>query len=295
LTTQPESQRTFVLRLSTHYIEYLRMYAFVYRHLTERLGREAVEELWSQSDLSFEDDLFSVLITTGWTNEEAESTDLRLDRKDLIERLFTPAVQGVTAEEATSFLLGIGPFRQLDATFRNLAVQRAATTYEALHLLVHGLANFAEAAIDRFGKAAEFMIYDALKEEIEDRLQPEMSGQDYVRAIHDHAQSKPAEETEPADPHPPAEPAPLVMGSAGHVEEIVRVAEDEIIVHMTQCSWADYYLERHPTVGQLLGCCADDPTYRRTAKGLRLQRQFTLMEGDACCDFRIYPAESGDS
>jgi hypothetical protein len=147
---------------------------------------------------------------------------------------------------------------------------------------VHGLASFAEAIIDHFGKAAEFMIYDALREEIDDRLKPETSAQDWLDVIFSRSQTAQTATKK-------AESAPLVMGSAGHVEQVVRVAEDEIVVHMTQCSWADYYLDRHPAVGQLLGCCVDDPTYRRTALGLRLQRQFTLMHGDAFCDFRIYP------
>lgn len=285
MTGDPAQRKTFMLRLSTHYIEYFRMYAFVHRHLLERLGRDAVEALWKDAQDSFEDGLFLSLIKDGWSRETESTQDLRSERRTLVEKLFAPAVQGVAADDATEFLLGIGPFRQIDAAFPELTVQRESTTYEALHLLVHGLALFAEAAIARVGKAAEFMIYDALMEEIEDRLSPEITGREWVKAIYDRNQSK------PADAPKPTEPPRHTIGSAGHVEEVVRVAEDELIVHMTQCSWADYYLDRHPGVGPLLGCCVDDPVFRRTAKGLRLQRQFTLMEHGPYCDFRFYSAE----
>ncbi|MBU1050012.1 L-2-amino-thiazoline-4-carboxylic acid hydrolase [Candidatus Bipolaricaulota bacterium] len=288
MLSQSANQRTFTLRLSDHYMEYFRLYAFVYRHLLERLDPVRVETLWKQADETVEDDLFAAVIGHGWRSDEADGNDLSTLRQTLIGRLFVPSIQGISAQWATDFLTSVSPFRQLDVAFPQLNVQREATTYEALHLLVHGLATFAETIIAQCGKAAEFMIYDALKEEIVDRMNPEITAQDWLGAIFNRSQkANTATETGPT--------APLVMGSAGHVEQVIRVAQDEVIVHMTQCSWADYYLERHPSVGPLLGCCVDDPTYRRTAIGLRLQRQFTLMEGDSLCDFRLYPADPGIS
>ncbi len=289
MQSQSANKITFTLRLADHYMEYFRMTVFVYRHLLERLGAEAVDAVWRDADESVVDELFARLLREGWTTDCDTNLELVSQRHALIERLFTPPIQGISAAAAKSFLTDLTPFRQLDQAFPNLDAHREATTYEALHLLVHGLATAAEAFIQQFGKAAEFMIYDALKEEIADRMNPEMPAQDWIGAIFGNSQKSSEQPSEPAPP------APLVMGSAGHVEHVVRVAEDEIVVRMTQCSWADYYLERHPSVGQLLGCSVDDPTYRRTALGLRLQRQCTLMAGDAYCDFRLYPATSAET
>jgi hypothetical protein len=286
LSYQTAIRKTFRLRLSAHYLEYFRIYAFVYRHLLERLGRTVVEDLWRDADADAEDRLFAALVREGWT-EELTSADLATERHELMLRLFTPAVQGVTAEEAMQFMLSIVPFRSFEAAFPKLSAQRdVTTTYEALHLFMHGMACFAEEGIARVGKAAEFMIYDGLIEEIADRLSPQTTGREWIRAIFDRTQGK------PGDPSASGKPPELTMGSAGHAEEVVRVVEDELIVRMTQCSWAEYYLDRHPRVGQLLGCCVDDPVYRRTAQGLRLQRRHTLMDGGPYCDFRFHAAAS---
>ncbi len=299
LAPDSAKHKTFLLKLSDCYMEYFRNYAFVYRHMLERIGRDAVEETWRSANERFEDELFLSLLESGWAPEEAP-TAIPSQREQLLGVLFESPIQGVTAHSAKTFLLSVGPFSHFEKRFRALASQRECTAYKALHLLAHGLACFAEAAIERFGRAAEFMIYDGLVQEVDDRLTPEGTGREWVKAIYDRVEA--AKESAPAASEAPETPEkrsdqekPALLpniGSAGHIEEVIRVTEDEVIVHMTQCSWADYYLDRHPTVGQLLGCCIDDPVYRRTADGLRLQRQFTLMEDGPHCDFRFYPVDS---
>src|SRR5690606_37543396 len=78
------------------------------------------------------------------------------------------------------------------------------------------------------------------------------------------------------------------MFTAGLEVELVRASDTEVVTRVTECEWARYFRERHPSVGYLLACSLDNAAYRSYNDRLRLQRTSTLMEGGAACDFRVY-------
>ena len=78
------------------------------------------------------------------------------------------------------------------------------------------------------------------------------------------------------------------MFSAGLEVELVRGSEQEVVTRVKECEWARYYRERHPQVGFMLACSADNAAYESFNDRIRLQRTQTLMEGGAECDFRVY-------
>jgi len=145
------------------------------------------------------------------------------------------------------------------------------TTFQWLHLFRDALARIAEEAVARHGKAAEFMVYDALLGEAAgwDKI----SGEDFMR------QRLARYQTTPETPN---------AFSSGLDITLVRGDEREIVAHVTACEWARYYRERHPSVGYLLACSLDDPTYRLLCDGVRFQRRCTLMESGGYCEFFFY-------
>lgn len=76
--------------------------------------------------------------------------------------------------------------------------------------------------------------------------------------------------------------------SAGLNAALIKQSPTEVVVHITECEWARYFRERHPTVGYVLACSTDDADLRATTDKLWLQRTSTLMEGGRVCDFRVY-------
>ncbi len=264
-TTQ---ERRFDLALSHGLAEALTTYAVVYRHLLERLGAEATHALWDA--LPKTPDALTREILAFKARPEAEPLS-EVGIRDGAMSVFASPVRGVTGEQALAFLRGKPPFAHVAAAAPSDQGVLSLTTYQWLHLFRDALARIAERAMAQYGKAAEFMIYDALL--------TEASGWSKISATDFMQQRLARYQTAPEIPN---------AFSAGLDVTLVRGDESEILAHVTQCEWARYYQERHPAVGYLLACSLDDPMYRQLCDSVRFQRRCTLMEGGSYCEFYFY-------
>ena len=87
------------------------------------------------------------------------------------------------------------------------------------------------------------------------------------------------------------EPETPSIYAAGLDVENVATAPTEHITRVKHCEWARYFNERHPGVGYLVACSADEAFGRGYNESLRMQRTSTIMEGGSECDFRWYSAK----
>jgi hypothetical protein len=265
-------ERRFDLTLSHEVAGALSTYATVYRHLLERLGREAANGLWDALPTA-PDALTSEILALPRQPETEPLTATQL--REGLDRVFASPVRGVTSEQALGFLSGKPPFIFTQAAAPAGQGILSLTTYQWLHLFRDALARIAEEAVARYGKAAEFMVYDALLGEAAgwDKI----SGEEFMRQRLARYQT-------------PAE-TPNAF-SAGLDITLVRGDEHEIVAHVTACEWARYYHDRHPSVGYLLACSLDDPMYRLVCDDVRFQRRCTLMEAGSYCEFCFYRTEA---
>lgn len=263
-----QRERRFDLTLSQEIAGALSTYATVYHHLLERLGLEAADGLWAALPTA-PDALTSEILAHPRRPESEPLTEAQL--REGLDHVFALTVRGVTADQALDFLQGKPPFAFLRAAVPSGQGVFAVTTFQWLHLFRDALARIAEEAVARYGKAAEFMIYDALL--------GEASGWDKIPAADFMKQRLARYQTTPETPN---------AYSAGLDITLVRGDEREIVAHVTACEWAHYYRERHPSVGYLLACALDDPMYRLLCDGVRFQRRCTLMEGGSHCEFCFY-------
>ncbi len=260
--------RRFDLSLSREVAGALATDATLYRHLLERLGVEAADALWNA--LPDAPGALTREILSQEARPEADPLS-EAGMREEVERVFATPARGVTAEQAFAFLRRKPPFASIAALVPSVRGVLSVTTYEWLHLTRDARARVAEEAIVRFGKAAEFMIYDALL--------GEASGWGKIPAADFMQQRLARYRTTPETPN---------AFSAGLDITLVRGDESEILAHVTQCEWARYFRERHPSVGYLLACALDDPMYRLLCDGVRFQRRCTLMEGGSHCEFYFY-------
>jgi len=264
--------RRFDVSLSTESARILCTHAVVYRHLIERLGAEATDALWNV--LPHAPDALTLEILGREMSPECEPTS-EADGLSAVAGVFGSPVRGVTAEQAFAFLREKPPLTFITAAVPSSQGVLSLTTYEWLHVFRDALARIAEEAIARYGKAAEFMIYDALLSEA--------SGWSKISAADFLALRLARYQTTPETPN---------AFSAGLDITLVRGEEREVLAHVTQCEWARYYLDQHPSVGYLLACSLDDPMYRLLCDGVRFQRRCTLMEGGPHCEFRFYRTDT---
>jgi hypothetical protein len=263
--------RRFDLALSHELAGTLAAYATTYRHLLERLGIEATNDLWNALP-DTPDELTRRILSREARPEAEPLSDAGMCES--VERIFASPVRGVTAEQALAFLRGKPPFSFIADAVPSVQGVLSLTTYEWLHLFRDARACISELAIARYGKAAEFMIYDALL--------GEAAGWDRIPADEFMQQRLARYQTTPETQN---------AFSAGLDIDLVRGDEREIVAHVTRCEWARYFRERHPSVGYLLACALDDPMYRLLCDGVRFQRRSTLMEGGPYCEFCFYRTE----
>ncbi|MBE0634645.1 L-2-amino-thiazoline-4-carboxylic acid hydrolase [Candidatus Bipolaricaulota bacterium] len=188
-----------------------------------------------------------------------------------VRKIFARPVRGFGTEQAVTFLRSKPPFAFVDEAVPTTQGVLSLTTYQALHLCRDALVRIAEEAISRFGQAGELMLYDALLSDPEPSSV--LSADEFMQQRLNRYQNPP----NVADAF-----------SAGLDIELLRGDEREIVAHVTQCEWARYYLELHPSVGYLLACSTDDPFYRQQCADVRFQRRCTLMEGGSYCEFDFY-------
>ena len=262
-------ERVFPLRLAPELGTCVERYVHWLQHLLERLGREATLAVWEQVLCSPEDTLLAEILDGDWQTDPGKPVDVagRLDAA--LTTAFSRPVEGVTAKEARALVERMPPLPQVRQRLNDLNVVQEVTTYQSLHLLLHGLALLIEALIDRHDKQGELIAYDTLKRWVEAGRGEEVDAEEFLKVF-----------KTPFDP--------ATRHGAGLDYTLVRATADEVVLHIHDCAWARYYQERHPRIGYLLACSMDETSYRGMNPRIRMQRTKTLMEGGGFCDFRIY-------
>jgi hypothetical protein len=268
----PCRERTFTLSSVDDFGYHYWYYLLWLKTLLERLGREHTLALWGDTFRNYDEELLVQILSSGWEPVD-KAANVEQSLSEVLDELFPAPVEGVTQEEARALLENTPPFRQIRRHLPAPNRERQITTYEALHLFRDALAQLAEALIDRYGKQGELIAYDAMLEEWPRGPEPRVSAEEFL------SRRAARFTTEPAEPN---------IFSAGLEVELVRTSETEVVTRVVECEWARYYRERHPRVGYMLACSADNAAYRSFNDRLRLQRTSTLMEGGSECDFRVY-------
>lgn len=270
----PCRERTFPLWLASEYIEFYEFYMYWFRHLLERLGRQATLEIWQVALTNYDSRLLNEILSAGWEPvEDDEFIDIPKTIEDLNSEIFPSSVEGITGEQAGQVIARTPPFTQINAGFNTPNLIRQAHTYEALHLFFDALALLTETLFDLYGKQGELIAYDALLAEFTERQPNTVEITDFM----DRRAARFSTTPDVAD-----------IFSAGLEVDLIYSSEREVITQVRECEWARYFSERHPRVGYLIACSRDNAAYVSFNKRIRLQRTSTLMEGGDYCDFRVY-------
>ena len=274
MTYIPCRERTFRMWLSYEIEENYTSYLYWLKYFLERLGRDQTLALWEKTFDGYSDTLISQILSSGWQEDEEERT-LEVEEyiSSQLAKLFP--VESVSSEQARGIIENTPPFPQIRKRFTALDMVREISTYQALHLFQDGLAMLAETIVNRFGKAGELLIYDALLGELKGEQIQQVSVEQFMTGRLKRFSSEPEEAT---------------MHSAGLEVELVRGSETEVVTQVKECEWARYFRERHPEVGYLLACSLDNAAYESFNDRIHLQRSYTLMQDDQLCDFRVYAA-----
>jgi hypothetical protein len=246
-------------------------YAFWMKHLVERLGSTATRKLWGEASAKYDIGFLDQILASGWSRvDESESEEGSSMASAVLGSCLGAGPEGMQPCEARALIDAMPPLSQVREMFPNLNVQRETTAYEALHLYIHGLALLTEALIDDFGKQGELIAYDIVRsgrESMGRRIGGTVT--DFMCRLEKdlHAQG---------------------IYAAGLDVETVAASPTEHVSRVKHCEWARYFRERHPSVGYLVACSADESFGRGYNESLRMQRTSTIMEGGSECDFRWY-------
>jgi hypothetical protein len=247
------------------------------KHLVERLGSSATRATWENAFKEYDLELLERILASGWSHVEgAEPGEASSIVQSILGSYLGAGTEGMNPAEAQELIKATPPLPQIGASFSNLDVQRDTTAYEALHMYIHGLALLTEALIDGFGKQGELIAYDVLSSGRASMGQ-RMGGSvaDFMREFDEELKKS-------------------GIYAAGLDVETVAATPTENVRRVKHCEWARYFKERHPTVGYLVACSADEAFGRGYNKDLRMQRKSTIMEGGSECDFRWYSVEETD-
>lgn len=239
--------------------------------MLHRLGRDTTMAVWREAFLRPDDGLMAAILEVPWNpSEERDGETERLDAR--IEACFSAPVEGVSRTQAHELARMAPALRLAVEKLPSLAVRRRIAAYEAIHFRFDGEARLAEALMSRLGKEGELVAYDLCRAF---RVKDASAGAQALTAaevLKSWADVAPAEG----------------IFSAGLSAKLIKESATEVVVHITECEWARYFRQRHPSVGYLVACSTDDAEVRTMTDKLWLQRTSTLMAGGGVCDFRVY-------
>ena len=277
--TLPCRQRTYPIRLAADYCEQYRFRLHWLKYLWERLGQSPALALWDaalrRSGVPTElDELTEQILAGDWQPVAAANrVDVEGSIASSVAELFPVAFEGLDAAKARSMIDGMPPFPALRARFGDLNVTRQISSYDTIHLFFHDIAKLAEKLIELHGKRGELIAYDAmLFAQVIDQKERLDAGA-YLRGKHARFQKGFDDPT---------------IFTAGLERKIVRASDKELVWQVTQCEWARYFRQHHPTVGSIISCTTDHALYGSHNPTIRLQLTSTLMEGSGACNFRLY-------
>ena len=275
----PCQQRSFRLTLADDYVEQYRFRLRWLRCLIERLGAEEARLIWAGAN-DPDDSRIQEMLDAGWERRTASGdTAARIDAA--LDEIFGMPIEGVGPAEARRLVEDMSPIRDILQRFPALDASRNISTYDALHLFSHGIARMAEMLIARHGKRGEMIAYDAMNHAQVSEQTERLPARDYL--------------LQKGERFARGYELPSLF-TAGLEREILTATDQELHWRVTACEWARYFRAHHPQVGAILSCTNDAMLYGSYNPRIRLQLKSTLMEGDACCDFRLYalPETDGD-
>ena len=270
----PCQKRRFPLVLKSIVIRVETSYTFWLQYLTERLGSGAAHKVWADAFKKYDQGFLEQILASDWLPLEETKPETWPNIQALPGS--SVDIEGMNPDEAQEFIRATPPLPQIKANFPHLDVRRDTTTYEALHLYIHGLALLTEALIDSFGKQGELIAYDILS------AGKALTGQGMGGSVADFMRDFDKGLNKPD------------IYAAGLDVEITVAKADEHVCRVTHCEWARYFTERHPEVGYLVACSTDEAFGRGYNIHLRMERKSTIMEGGDECDFRWYSVEQSE-
>jgi hypothetical protein len=277
MTYTPCRDRRFTLKLSDVAMAAQMNYAFWLKHLVERLGAELVRRLWQEAFSSYDSDYTASVLASGWVPSETQEAERQFPG---IGFIFGESAgigdDALSLSDAETLIERTPPLPHLREQHADLSLERETSTFESLHLYMHGIALLAEVLLDELGKQGELIAYDILSAG-RSGMARRMGG-----TVEDYIQQMEGSFEEPG------------VYSAGLEVETEIVSPREHITRVKECEWARYFLERHPRVGYLVACSTDEAFGRGFNESLRMQRTSTIMEGGSECDFHWYAVDSED-
>jgi hypothetical protein len=238
-----------------------------------RLGRDVTLRVWNEAFKEPDDGLAAMILSSGWQAYE-DSAVADFSVKAMINSAFRESAGGISGAEALQLVMLDSCIRLATQTHAPLTVSKQITAFEALHLRLDGIARLATAMKDMLGKEGELLAYDFCRA---DRVAKDISdpaGREASAVLKEWAGMADAQEQS--------------LFTAGLDMELIRQSDTEVVLHVTACEWARYFLERHPSVGYLVACSSDEAALKAANETLSLQRTSTIMEGAELCDFRVY-------
>lgn len=271
----PCRERTFPFRVNA--AEFHKPYLRWLKHLGERLGVENTLSVWKNTFIDYDDAFLMKVLSSGHHKIISDEINPEDSINESIREFFSATNLNLSNAEVRSIIEITPPITQIRQCFSSNTVEKEITAFEALHFRFEGLANLAEALMDKYGKEGELIVYDMM---IERRL---ASNEGETCSIEEFIEGFTAEDDTPN------------LFTAGQQIELISKTEREAVLYVRECEWARYFQERHPSVGYLIACSSDEASYKSFNTSLRMQRTSTLMEGGEVCDFRIYAIDRNSS
>jgi hypothetical protein len=227
----------------------------------ERLGKDTTLGIWNAAFRKPAGELTQKILASGWEScEPVEHTPISPEFPDVVE--------GVSREQAVSLIEAAPNLAAIRKRFPDLKVQKLVSAVDSLHIPFDEASRLAEALVARLGKQGELIAYDIVRAQ---RAFMARKPEEVAVFMKNMAASVSSSESRPF-----------------HTFDVIKASDDEFILHVKRCAWAEYFQKHHPSVGYLISCSTDEVAYRTRNPALRMQRTSTLMEGGACCDFRMY-------
>ena len=238
-----------------------------------RLGRDVTLRVWKAAFTEPDDGLATRILSGEWQEYEGSSAT-GFSVEAMVNSAFKGSAGGISGAEALQLVMMDPCIRLATETHAPLTVSKQVTAYEALHLRLDGIARLATAMKTMLGKEGELLAYDFC---VADRVAKDVAdpaGREASVVLKEWAGMVNAQEQS--------------LFTAGLDMELIRESDTEVVVHVTACEWARYFLERHPSVGYLVACSSDEASLKAANETLSMQRTSTIMEGGELCDFRVY-------
>ena len=264
----PCNLRTFPLRVNR--VTYYQPYLYWMKHLIERIGLDNSLNVWKTAFNNYDPSSIYSIFSSGW--KKIEKPNLLIDVQILTQtsELFSTTIENQDYNLIIETIEMSPPINQIIRIFENDTFERETSAYDALLLRFDGQANLAETMIKLYGKQGELITYDIM---VESRL---ASGGGTIGSINEFIEDF------------TTKPTGKTLFSASLDLEVVEKSQNSATIYVSQCEWARYFRENHPTVGYLLACSTDEVAYKAFNPNIKMTRTGTLMEGNEKCDFKIW-------